>query len=341
MKRRVGDVTLNTIKISRFRAGLWVLLLAGVVIFAAQQFSQFSNWDAAGVGKLANMIFAVLTVWAVYLTGAFYSMRMGVIAAALTLGNTAFLDAGRAVFGNNGAEFTMGWIMVETLCFFAIGFCRQRKIYAAVLTVFLLLCAGIPLLTGFAGFDAVSPVEGWATVILGCVAAVVFLAGLWRSNSNIQMPGVIAWGVINAVFFPGGVIGVLPQAALLAAWLMENPEHRRGAARIIGSGVLMAMQAVPALLVLIWLYTAYAKPEDVQVPMLLPMIIYGILILCSWMAVRKFKYADRRAVIAIAFAASVATWVLLLVEPLRLQELNNIEKITGITETSVTEAGGK
>ena len=154
------------------------------------------------------------------------------------------------------------------------------------------------------------------------------------------MPGVIAWGVLNAVFFPGGVIGVLPQAALLAAWLIENPDHRRGMTRIAGGGVLLALQAVPALLVLIWLYSAYAKPEDARVPMLLPMIIFGILILCSWVAVKKFKYTDRRAVIAIAFSAAVATWVLLLVEPLRLQEVNKINDLyenAGIIDGNVQE----
>lgn len=315
---------MNTIKISNFRIGLWVIMLAGVVFFAAQQ---FPGWNSEGVSKIAGIVFAAVTVWGVFLTGAMQNRRMGIIAAAFMLGNTAFIDAGRSAFTAAGAEYVLGWIMVETLCFLALGFIRNVKVYAAALALFIIGCAAIPFCVEIPAPVMDLRVEGWATVVLGAFAAVVFIAGCGKKRFDLQMPGIAAWGLVNGVFFHAGIIGILPPAALFTAWLIENPEHRRGFVRIAGNGILLGLQCIPLLLVAMWLYMSYSQPEDVKIPMLLPMIIFGILIVCDWMAVRKFKYADRRVVIAIAFAASVVTWCLLLVEPLRVQELNSIRQL--------------
>ena len=125
----------------------------------------------------------------------------------------------------------------------------------------------------------------------------------------------------------------MPQAEVLAAWLVENPDHRRGAVRIAGAGVVLALRLIPVLLAAVWLVMSFTRPAGIEIPLLLPMIIYGVLILCDWGAMKKFKFADRRAVATAVLAASVVAWMLLMVEPVRLQEEMSIRHGQARTET--------
>ena len=332
---------MNRIRIGGFRAGMWVIMLAGVAFFAAQNSGRIFSWGSAEADRLAGIVFAVLTTWAVYLLGSETSVRttggsrdvlprMGFIAAAFLLGNTAFLDAGRS----GGAMLTLGWIMVETLAFAASGMVRDAKFRLPLEIVLLAACAFLPGVTGFPGYTGISPVEGWATALLGGAAALLYLAGMGRHRFDLRMPVIIAWGVVNLVFVPGGILGILPPSAVLAAWLVENPDHRRGAVRICGAGVVLALRLVPVLLAAVWLVMTFTRPSGIEIPLLLPMILYGVLILCDWGAMKKFKAGDRRAVAVAVLAASVVTWMLLMVEPVRLQEEMSIRRVRASAETA-------
>ncbi len=310
------------LRIGKFRAGVWVLLLTATVLMAALYKMKTPSGENVLWAHLPGILAGLAAVIAVYFCAARVTVRAGVIAAALLAGNFAFLEAARG--GMMAPE--LGLLAMQCWLFWL---CRRvashswLRLGIALGFLFALSFAATrhPLLAERPVFP--TDWRGSITSAIGGTGALLWLAGIRKnfcSKEAALWGGVLLWGGFNLIALPDKLVMTLPAAALFGGWLLDNCDHRR-VARLVGGGVLLALRLLPVLILGLWLFTWYAAQDrDLAVPLRLPLIILAVLVLVDWLALRYFKFTDRRLMVVVIAAGAIALWQIMLVEPMRMQQ---------------------
>ncbi len=305
-------------KIGKFRAGLWVFILAAALLMAALYKIPGVYRSNALLECLPSIAAGLLTVMGVYVVGAMAGIRVGIIAAALLLGNFAFLETGRSVSTN--PDFFV--LALQCWLFFGVMLLRRTRLWPFGLAVMLTLS-----MAAFASwpYEATPVVWHWRGIITGVfgfLGAWCFLLRLLKRRTE-DLPiwlGAILWGIFNLIVARNPLVMTLAPAALLGSWLLSNCAHTRGI-KIISDGILLALRLAPVFMIGLWVFSWWGTRDNgIEIPMLLPLITLAVMAVVSLWAVRSLKYVDRRVIIVICAACCVAVWQLMLVEPVRLQQ---------------------
>lgn len=306
------------LQIGKTRIMVWTALLTLAVT------APLSGGTAALTQALPGMTAALAAALGLFLIGATVNLRVGVIAAALLVGNLAFLDAARS--GGVVAELPL--LALGTWLFYlTLRFRRHRwwPLTVAAAAAIVVLAGASPPLAGLPAHPV--DVRGLLTSLVGAVGAAVYLATLkkWRTSPEAGLwLMTIVWGIFSLWYAADKLLLTLGPAALMGSWLLNNVD-RRPAARLPGSGILLALRILPVCCLAMWLVTWWGvRAGGVEVPLRLPMIMLAVLVFCDFFAMKYFKFADRRVMIVLTAAAALCLWQLMLTEPLRQQDARRV-----------------